>query len=167
MRKSPNRYPRLSINLGTIEANYRAVCALCADSGIRVTGVVKGAGGLVPVAKAMVRGGCGALASSRTAHLEALRAAGIGVPLGLLRIPGSSELASAVAVADWSLQSSTEALKLAAAEAAVQAERNGRVHGVVLMLDLGDLREGWFDDDGLFEAAVMVEIGRASCRERV
>jgi predicted amino acid racemase len=25
------------------------------------------------------------------------------------------------------------------------------------MLDLGDLREGWFDDDGLFEAALMVE----------
>ncbi len=147
------RYPRLSIDLGIIEANYRAVCALCADSGIRVTGVVKGAGGLVPVARAMARGGCAALASSRIVHLETLRAAGIDTPLGLLRIPGPGEVASAVAVADWSLQSCGEALSMTAAEAA----RTGRVHGVVLMLDLGDLREGWFDDDGLFEAALMVE----------
>ncbi len=151
--ESIERYPRLSIDLGIIEANYVAVCALCAGSGIRVIGVVKGAGGLVPVAQAMLRGGCAGLASSRTAHLETLRAAGLDAPLGLLRIPGPAEIASAVAAADWSLQSCAEALGLAAAE----ATRIGRVHGVVLMLDLGDLREGWFDDDGLFESALMVE----------
>jgi ornithine racemase len=153
MKDSATRFPRLSIDLAVIEANYRAVSALCAVSGIRVVGIVKGAGGREPVARAMLRGGCASLASSRLAQLQALRVAGVDTSLGLLRIPGPSEMAATVAAADWSLQSCDEALAMAATEAA----RTGRTHGVVLMRDVGDLREGWFDDDGLFEAALRVE----------
>jgi len=158
---STARYPRLSIDLGTIASNVRAVSGLCAARGIGVTGVVKGSGALVPVAAAMARGGCASLASSRLVHLRALvearrdRASGIPpeMPLGLLRIPGPSEIADMVELADWSLQSDPDALSLTA-EA---ARRAGRRHGVVLMLDLGDLREGWFDDDALIGQAVRVE----------
>ncbi|PKL24771.1 MAG: hypothetical protein CVV47_10085 [Spirochaetae bacterium HGW-Spirochaetae-3] len=159
------RYPRVSINLQTIEFNARAVVSLCADSGVRLVGVVKGAGALIPVAAAMARGGCSALASSRLSQLRALRDAmgggtdggtdGIpsGLPLGLLRIPGPSEVAEAVAAADWSLQSDATALGLTATEAG----KVGRRHGVTLMLDLGDLREGWFDEGELVAQAVRVE----------
>lgn len=152
------RYPRLSINLHTVEVNTRAVAALCAGSGVRLTGVVKGAGALLPAASAMALGGCSCLASSRLAQLSAVREAMTAgsmpdLPLGLLRVPGPSELADAVAVADWSLQSDRTALSLAAAA----ADRAGRRHGVTLMLDLGDLREGWFDADELVAEAVRVE----------
>ena len=155
------RFPGLSIDLGKIEANYRAVCKLCDANGIRVSGVVKGAGARLPVAAAMVRGACSSLSSSRLAQLRALREASmssesgipVGVELGLLRIPGPSEIAEAVKLADWSLQSDQAALGLVAQA----AELGGRRHGVVLMLDLGDLREGWFDEDELFAQAVRVE----------
>lgn len=156
--------PSLSIDLGAVESNTLAVRRLCEASGIALTGVVKGAGGLVPVAAAMARGGCRALASSRLEQLRGLRAAresGVlpgGLGLGLLRVPGASELAEAVALADWSLQSDPAALSLAAAA----ARESGARHGVVLMLDLGDLREGWFDDDELVEEAVRVERGLPS-----
>lgn len=151
------RYPRLTIDLAAVEANVRAITSICASSGIRMAGVVKGAGGLAPVAAAMARGGCSSLASSRLPQLRTLRAAGHGqpdgLPLGLLRIPGPSEITEAIAVADWSLQSDEMALGLMEAEAA----RAGRTHGVVLMLDLGDLREGWFDENELFTQALHVE----------
>ena len=87
-RNGSGAYPRVSIDLGAIEGNARAIGEICAASGISLTGVVKGSGGLPRVAAAMARGGCSALASSRLAQLRRLREAGVGLPLGLLRVPG-------------------------------------------------------------------------------
>lgn len=164
------RFPRLTIRLGLIEANVRAVTDLCAAHGISVAGVVKGAGGLAPVAAAMVRGGVASLASSRLLQLASLREAGrdratgipANLPLGLLRVPAPGEIEAVAALADWSLQSDSAALGLLD-EAAGRA---GRRHGVVLMLDLGDLREGWFDEDELFAQALRVERDLASLHLR-
>jgi len=157
-----SRYPRLTIDLTAIEANARAIAGFCAASGIALTGVVKGAGGLPRVAEAMARGGCSALASSRLLQLRRLREAGIGIPLGLLRVPAPSEIEELVAVADWGLQSDADALALTADA----ADRAGRPHGVTLMLDLGDLREGWFDTDEAVAAAREVERSMPSLRLR-
>jgi len=157
MRDIAWKYPTVEIDLAAVESNYAAVCRLCAAHGIRVVGVIKGAGGLRPVADAMMRGGCVSLASSRLAQIKKLRGlSGLDAPgmsWGLLRIPGPGEIDEAVAVADWSLQSDPAALYLLAAAAL----RAGRRHGVTLMLDLGDLREGWYDDDSLLAEAIRVE----------
>ncbi|MDX9899202.1 MAG: alanine racemase [Spirochaetia bacterium] len=155
------QYPRLCIDLGTIEANFRAIGVLCSPHGIALTGVVKGAGGMIPVAAAMVKGGCSTLASSRLAQLEILKDAtrdlssGLhpSLSLGLLRVPAPSEIDDVVAIADWSLQSDPCALE----QTAQAARRAGKRHGVVLMRDLGDLREGWFDEEQLIAQAVGVE----------
>ncbi len=155
------QFPCLTIDLDLMESNVRSVTELCKAHRISVAGVIKGAGGLVLVAAAMVRGGISSLASSRLVQLGVLRkasldvAAGIPVdlPLGLLRIPAPSEMDAVVTLADWSLQSDSMALTLMA----MASEKAGRRHGVVLMLDLGDLREGWFDENELFEQALRVE----------
>lgn len=146
-------YPGLLVDLSRIEANTRAVHALCTAAGLTLTGVVKGAGGLPEVAKAMARGGCSQLASSRLGQLARLREHGIELPLMLLRIPGPSELARTVRLADLSLHSDAGVLRLVADE----AEAAGKLHGVVLMQDLGDLREGWFDKAALIAAALELE----------
>jgi predicted amino acid racemase len=146
-------YPELLVDLARVEANTRAVCALCNSAGIALTGVVKGAGGLPEVAKAMARGGCSQLASSRLGQLARLREHGIDLPLMLLRVPGPSELDRTVRLADLSLQSDSFVLRLLANE----ADSAGKRHGVVLMQDLGDLREGWFDQSALIAAALEVE----------
>lgn len=165
------RYPRLAVSLSTIEDNTAALTSLCRDRGIRVTGVVKGIGAQIPVAAAMVRGGCTTLATSRLEHLLSLRQAstdpGSGIPadieLGMLRVPSPTEIADVVALADWSLQSDPTALELTARAVRVHTTsgtvlpgKNNR-HGVVLMVDLGDLREGWFDHDEAYEEALRVE----------
>ncbi len=149
------RLPQLVVDLDLLRSNVRALAAILGPRGISLTGVVKGASGLPPVARAMLEGGCESLASSRLEQLRALREEGVACPLALVRVPGPSELAGTARWADRSLQSELSVLEALDREAV----RAGRRHGVVLMLDLGDLREGWFDEGELAAAAVRVERG--------
>ncbi len=150
---APGSFPELAIDLEILAANVRALAALCRARGVCLTGVVKGADGLAPVARAMLAGGCEHIASSRIGQLRALREVGAAAPLLLIRVPAPGELAEVARWADRSLQSDESVLRALDRE----ADRAGRRHGVVLMLDLGDLREGWFEEKELAEAAVRVE----------
>jgi predicted amino acid racemase len=135
--------PYLTIDLDAIEANARAVVGLCAEHGIIAVGVTKGVCGHAEVAKAMLRGGIAAIADSRLTNLRRLRAAGIGAPIMLLRVPALSAAAEVVETADISLNSELVVLE-ALSNAALT---RGTVHEVVVMVDLGDLREGVWPDD--------------------
>ncbi len=135
--------PFLVADLGRIERNARAVTTLCAEHGIEVTGVTKGVCGSPEVARAMLRGGVTSLGDSRMENVHRLRAAGVSAPLMLLRIPPLSRVEEVVTSVDLSLNS--ELAVLAGLSGA--AQRRGRVHPVILMVDLGDLREGIWPDD--------------------
>jgi predicted amino acid racemase len=130
--------PRLEVHLDRVEANARSLVDRLAAKGIRVTGVTKAALGAPEVGAAMARGGVTGLADSRVANLDRLRGAELGLPLTLVRSPMLTQVAAVVAAADISLN--TELTVLAALSAA--AVHHGRRHGVVLMVELGDLREG-------------------------
>lgn len=129
------------VDLETIEANTRRL----ADRlpGLDLVGVTKVTCGEPAVGRAMLRGGATALADSRPANLARLRAAGITVPLWLLRAPAPAQADEVVQLADVSLES--ELITVRALDAAAGAR--GLVHGVVCMVDLGDLREGVLPDD--------------------
>ena len=135
--------PRLTIDLDKIEHNARTLVRLCAAHGIRVSGVTKCVCGNPAVAKAMLRGGVAAIADSRLVNIQRLHRAGVDAAGLLLRLPALSEVEEVVDAVQVSLNSERPVLR-ALSEAAV---RRGRRHEVVLMLDLGDLREGvWVDD---------------------
>jgi predicted amino acid racemase len=136
-------HPRLVIDLAKIEHNARTVTRLCAEHGIGVTGVTKGTLGTPGVAQAMLRGGVASIGESRMENVQRLRAAGIETTYMLLTIPPLSEVEAVVASVDVSLNS--ELAVLAGLSAA--ARRLGRVHEVIVMVDLGDLREGVWPDD--------------------
>jgi predicted amino acid racemase len=91
----------------------------------------------------MVAGGAQALGDSRLANLGRLRAAGLNVPLWLLRPPAPDQAADCVRLADVSLASELETCEALAAAARAQ----GREHRIVAMVDLGDLREGMMPAD--------------------
>ncbi|MGJ9412114.1 alanine/ornithine racemase family PLP-dependent enzyme [Aeromicrobium sp. CF4.19] len=130
--------PRLEIDLAAICANTRTLVDLLAPRGIRVTGVSKAAVGGSGVAAAMLRGGVSGLGDSRVENVERLRAGGLDASVTLIRSPMPSQAERVVRAADISLN--TEPTVLAAlSNAAVGA---GLTHGVVLMVELGDLREG-------------------------
>jgi ornithine racemase len=144
--------PRVEIDLQKIEHNARSLVGRLADRGISVTGVTKAVLGLPAVAHAMVDGGVARLGDSRITNLARLRAAGLDVPLMLLRSPTPQESCEVVALAETTLVS--EALVIQALEAA--AASSGRDHGVVLMVELGDLREGVMTRDVLAVARQVV-----------
>ena len=122
-----------------IRHNAEALVSLCQRSGIRVVGVTKAFCGHEVIARAMVAGGIDALADSRIENLKRLR--DVELPKMLLRLPMISQASEVVEYADISLNSEIETIKALSAEASLQE----RTHQVVLMFDLGDLREGIID----------------------
>ena len=145
--------PRLLVNLSNIRRNAKAVCDLCEKHGISVAGVIKGACGALPVAKAVLEGGCRQLASSRLSQLEALRAEIPEVSTLLIRMPLPQEAHRVVCACDLSLNTEEGTLR-ALSDAAMAA---GVTHGVILMYELGDLREGVLGRETLISLAQTAE----------
>ncbi|MDR0570855.1 MAG: alanine racemase [Clostridiales Family XIII bacterium] len=143
----------LEVNLSKLESNTREITSRCEAAGVTVAGVVKGCGGLPECALAMEAGGCSHIASSRLGHLERARAAGARLPMMMIRIPGASEAERVVRAADISLNSEASVLRRLD-EAAGAA---GLRHGVVLMAELGDLREGIWNEGEMRGTALLVE----------
>lgn len=135
--------PRLEIRLDRIRYNAAALVQRLDARGIRVTGITKATLGSPEIARELLAAGVTALGDSRVENLERLRASGIDAPLVLVRSPMLSQVDRVVAVADVSLN--TERTVLAGLSRAATA--TGRVHGVVLMVELGDLREGILPGD--------------------
>jgi predicted amino acid racemase len=135
--------PYISIDLDKIEHNTRTIVRLCNEHGIEVTGVTKVTCGHPEVAKAMLRGGVVSIADSRLENIQRLKYAGVDATYMLLRVPPLSAVDEVVELVDLSLNSEIVVLE-GLSEAAI---RTGKIHDVILMVDLGDLREGiWLDD---------------------
>ncbi len=135
--------PCLSIELELLRQNSAQMVELCRDRGISVTGVTKVSCGMPPVARALIDGGVTSIGESRMENIYRLRASGISAPVMLLRIPPLSAVEEIVTSVDVSLNSELsviEALSGAAAD-------RGLVHKIILMVDLGDLREGIWPED--------------------
>jgi predicted amino acid racemase len=146
--------PKVTIDLAIIERNARTVVARCAASGIGVFGVTKGTCGMPQVARAMLRGGVKGIAESRFENIHRLREAGIDCPIMLLRSPPLGRVEDLVRNVDISLQSEIATMR----EISRVAERLGRVHDIVLMVDLGDLREGIWPSDLLPTVEQVMEL---------
>jgi len=116
---------------------------LCSRHGIEVAGVTKATCGSPDVAEAMLRGGVGAIADSRMENLHRLSAGGVSGPKLLLRLPPLSGVEEVVESVDLSLNSELSVL----AAMSDAAWRRGGVHQAILMVDLGDLREGLWPED--------------------
>ena len=135
--------PHITIDLAKLEANARAITELCAGHGIAVTGVTKGTCGSPEVARAMLAGGCTAIGESRLENVRRLRAGGIDTTFMLMRGPPLSRVDEVVAETRLSLNTELSVI-VALAEA---ARRRRLVHDIIVMVDLGDLREGVWPDD--------------------
>ena len=148
-----NRYPRLEINLAHLKHNVATVVEKCGSQGVQVIGVIKGVTGLPEVAKVFDEGGVAMIASSRLEQIEDAVNAGITKPMVLIRIPMKSEVCDVIRLTDMSLNSELEVIEALNAEAGKQ----GKLHKVILMAEMGDLREGYWDRDELIETAEYIE----------
>jgi ornithine racemase len=149
---------RIEIDLDKVEQNTRILVDRLAARGIRVTGITKAVLGSPGVGAAMLRGGACGLGDSRLPNLARLIGLDRSPSRTLIRSPMLSQVTRIVEVADVSLN--TEALVLAALNQAACQQK--RTHSVVLMVELGDLREGIALDD--VPAAVRAVLGHSCLR---
>jgi predicted amino acid racemase len=112
-------------------------------AGFEIVGVTKVTCGSPEVARAMLDGGVRALGESRLENVERLRAARIDAPVWLIRAPTPPLAEETVRLVDVSAISEYE-IVVALDEA---AGRVGTTHGILAMVDVGDLREGMMPDE--------------------
>ncbi|HHV26873.1 MAG TPA: alanine/ornithine racemase family PLP-dependent enzyme [Tissierellia bacterium] len=139
-------YPRVEVDLNKLEHNVKYIVNKCNSKDIKVAGVTKVFCGDPKIAKAYVDGGVSFLADSRIENLKKLK--DFDIPKILLRLPMQSEAEDIVEYADVSLNSEMDTIKILSKKA-VDA---GKVHKIILMIDLGDLREGYFKEEEIYEA---------------
>ncbi len=153
MCKKTVRYPLLQVDLKKFTHNINEVEKKCSSQGINVAGIFKGFHAIPEMVKAFDSSNCKQIGSSRIEQLREAKDLGCKKPLFLIRVPMISELEEVCEIADYSLQSELSTLN----KLQEICKSKNRTHKVVLMVDLGDLREGFWDKKEILSVALSVE----------
>lgn len=129
-------YPRLEINLNKVHENAKFLSNQFKENDIKFMAVTKVFCGIKEISKAVLDGGAEILADSRVENLELAKE--LDAKTLLLRLPMQSEVDRVVKFADYSLNSELSTMAMLS-EASKKIDKR---HKVILMVDLGDLREG-------------------------
>lgn len=135
--------PRFEIDLARIAHNVRQMVKLYGAKGIQVIGITKGVCGDPKVARAYLENGIKILGDARIPNLIRLRKSGIQAPLLLVRLPSIREINAVVEHSDMSLNSELGVIE----EISKVSLKKGVTHKIILMVEMGDLREGIMPSD--------------------
>lgn len=143
-------YPAIKVDTEKLKHNTRVMMEKCSKFGIDIVPVTKVYCGIPEIAQASADAGVIMLADSRIENLKKMKE--IKIPKILLRIPMLSQADEVVEYADISLNSEYETIKALSEKAASK----GRMHKIILMIDLGDLREGvWYESAVEFAGKIL------------
>lgn len=129
-------YPRVIVDLKKVKSNTKIVADICKEKNVDIMGVTKVFCGDPQIAEAEMKGGIKYFADSRIENLAKLK--DLDLPKILLRLPMISQADEVVHYADISLNSELKTIE--ALNIAAMAKK--KIHRIILMIDLGDLREG-------------------------
>lgn len=139
-------YPRLEINISKLKSNLKSISDLLKKENLSLAMVTKAYCADYKIVSELAKTKLiDYLADSRIENLINLKE--INIPKILLRIPMISEIHDVIEYADISFNSEYETIKLLN----IEAEKKNKLHEIVIMVDLGDLREGFFNEKDLFE----------------
>ena len=143
-------YPRLVIDREKLRHNAEMLCRMAREHGVAdLAFVTKAFSADEEMVRTIMATPCRYLADSRIENLR--RFQDIGKERILLRLPMLSQVEEVVRDAEISFNSERKTLRALD----IAAQKIGRVHKVVLMIDMGDLREGiLFRDTEQIMAAV-------------
>lgn len=139
-------YPRLEIDIEKLKHNAKVILQSCHERNIKVSFVTKSFCAQKEIVESVYSEGIDYIADSRIQNLKKLR--DINLPKMLIRIPMISELEEAINYCDISFNSELETIK----KLNELCESKNITHKIVLMFDLGDLREGYFYEEDLFHS---------------
>lgn len=132
------KYPRLDVDCTKVRHNAQYLMAKLALKNISVTPVTKVFSGHPIIAQMLIDAGAEMVADSRVENIQRLTKAGVLVPKMLIRTPMLSQVTSIVKWCDISLNTEINVIeKLSCA-----AKQLNITHGIIIMIELGDLREG-------------------------
>jgi predicted amino acid racemase len=135
--------PRLEINISKIHSNARELVRIMSKLGISVTGVTKAFLGLPEIVGALLRAGVGSLGDSRIETIESMRQTHAKESMMLIRSPMMSQAERVVMSSDISFNTELKIIS----RLSFAAQKADCIHGIVLMVELGDLREGIMPND--------------------
>lgn len=140
-------YPRLEINIEKLKTNLQVISNLLKKNNISLAMVTKAYCANLDIVDELVKNKnlIDYLADSRIENLKEMRH--INIPKILLRIPMKSEVEDVIKYADISFNSEYETIEKLNEE----AKKVNKIHKIVIMVDLGDLREGYFVQKDLFD----------------
>ena len=148
--------PRVAVNLPALRHNLESLLSLCSSGGIEVAIVTKVVCADPQIVRLIEESGAHYYADSRW---ENLRSISKTVPQSikpkiLLRLSGASQVEEVVRYSQASLESEAQTIAALGAE----AERQNKIHKIILMIDLGDLREGIYSTERqrILETATLV-----------
>lgn len=139
-------YPRLEINVDKLNTNIKVLSDICKTHNIDMAMVTKSYCAIPEVVEEITKENVDYIADSRVSNLKALKH--IGLPKILLRIPMLSEVEEVIKYIDISFNSELKTIRRLNEE----AKNQNIIHKIVVMVDLGDLREGYFNEEELFSA---------------
>lgn len=139
------RTPVIEINLKKIAHNASSLKAMYGSKGISIIGVTKGVSSDLKIAQALVDSGIEMLGDSSIDNIKRMKDAGIKAKFVLLRTPALSETELVVENAEISLNTEIEVIK----HLCEVAKKNRKIHEIILMIEMGDLREGIMIEDTL------------------
>lgn len=131
-------YPQIDIYLNKIKENAEKLKKDLAAKNVKLTAVVKGFAGDDKIFKAYQQAGIESIADSRIKNIKKFRELGFEGEVLMLRIPMPSEIEKIVPLIDLSLISEAKTAELLSQKAAAV----GKEIGLIIMVDLGDRREG-------------------------
>ncbi len=129
---------RITINTQALRHNLGVVNGWVRSHGAYLTVVTKALCGHAQAIGQLRSLGVESMGDSRLANLEVISEVVPGVETWYLRPPHRSAIPEIVRLSDVSLNTELEVIKAVNDEAA----RQGRTHHVIIMVELGDLREG-------------------------
>ncbi|PGS77201.1 hypothetical protein COC69_20670 [Bacillus cereus] len=134
--------PQLQININKVKKNISELVKKAHQYNISITGITKGVCGNEDFAVALMEAGIDSLGDSRIENLKKL--SHLPIEKILLRSPKYSEINEVIQYAHCSLNSELKIIEKLS-EVAIQQSKE---HDVILMIDVGDLREGiWYEDE--------------------
>lgn len=138
-------YPRLVIDEKKVRENIRVFWKRCKEDGVSPIAVTKVFAGDKKIVEMLVSEGVKDIADSRIINFKNFQ--DFPVKKWLVRTPMLSQVSDVVKYCDVSFQSELSVIKACNRE----AKNQSKIHEIILMVEMGDLREGIYPEEKVFE----------------
>lgn len=148
-----NKYPVLQINKRKILYNTLIIKKMCEKNNIEITPVIKGFNSIADLVKIFSKINFEYIGDARLDKIVQLKKQNFNDCFMLLRLPMISEIEELLEYVEISFNSEINTLKIINQ----RCKQYKKKHKVILMYDLGDLREGVFNENDFIDFVIYTE----------